>query len=139
MTFEERKQECIANGIVPGVEIECASRDRTTAKVWPVEDWYQRVDNWDIVVGESAEGVIVCAYEALFDRYAPVLTPAPAEPSEVDRLRERVEELEAEMRRLLPVLNRAEALTGFWGRITEGTGVATLNKYRALLTTNTPD
>lgn len=43
-----------------------------------------------------------------------------------------------EMRRYLPILERAEADPEIWTRLTEGTGIATLNGYRsALLLANT--
>jgi hypothetical protein len=39
----------------------------------------------------------------------------------------------AEMERILPVLERAEADPETWDRLTAGTGIATLNGFRAAL------
>jgi hypothetical protein len=38
-----------------------------------------------------------------------------------------------EMRRYLPVLERAESDPELWARLTEGLGIATLNGYRAAI------
>ena len=52
---------------------------------------------------------------------------------EVARLTARVAELEREMRMHLPILNALERNTSTWEWYTDGTGVATLNGYRAAL------
>jgi len=39
-------------------------------------------------------------------------------------------ELLAEMQRYLVILKRAESNPSLWGKLTEGTGIATLNGYR---------
>lgn len=51
---------------------------------------------------------------------------------------DRVEQLEAEMRRYLPVIERAEANAGLWVLLTAGTGIATANGYRAALSGVSP-
>lgn len=50
----------------------------------------------------------------------------------VKTLRARVEELEREMRRYLPVIERAEE-GDLWQELTAGTGIATANGYRTAL------
>ena len=45
----------------------------------------------------------------------------------------RIAKLESEMRRYLPVIERAEQVPGLWGELTAGTGIATANGYRAAL------
>lgn len=47
--------------------------------------------------------------------------------------KERSERLEKEMRRYLPILERVEANAAIWDSYTKGTGVATVNGYRAAL------
>jgi hypothetical protein len=44
-----------------------------------------------------------------------------------------IEGLVAEMKRFLTVIERAEAEPGTWERLTAGTGIATANAYRAIL------
>ncbi len=103
MTFEERKQAIIANGILSGALIKCASGDGTIGVVMPVDQWREGiVDPRDVVVCESDGAWALFGYDADRNRYATVITPAPAEPSDVERLRERIKELEAE-RRWIPV------------------------------------
>ena len=98
MTFEERKQECIKRGIVPGAMICCitaegSKRTGDYGLVLPYSMWRLR-ENGSIAVGYDGDGAKLYAFWASPDAYATVITPAPAEPSEVDRLRERVKELE---------------------------------------------
>jgi hypothetical protein len=45
----------------------------------------------------------------------------------------------SEMKRYLPVLERAEADPELWQRLTQGTGIATLNGYRNALSSLSPD
>ena len=56
-----------------------------------------------------------------------------AEGERIDSLWESHESLLAEMRRYLPLLERAEADSAVWDRLTAGTGIATLNGYRHVL------
>jgi hypothetical protein len=95
MTFEERKQAIIAEGIVPGVVICCAVMGPSNhlgdyGIVADFEEWKDLSDA--VVCGIDRDGHQLFAYSSKYDRYATVITPA--EPSEVDRLRERVKELE---------------------------------------------
>lgn len=78
MTFEERKQAIIANGIVPGALIRCAVDKTCVCIVEPVEEWSQYVDG-SVWVGPHF------GYDSVKDRYATVITPAA--PTELDRLR----------------------------------------------------
>lgn len=137
MTFEERKQECINRGIVPGAVVECAMGDGSIATAWIVEHWQSGLDPRDVIIGRDASGGGVFGYEAITDRYARVIIPAPAEPSEVDRLRERVKELEAQLRE---VVDFCDDPNGSEQRETLAEGLSRmLPNCRALLTTNNPD
>lgn len=48
-------------------------------------------------------------------------------------LQEEIAQLRAEMRRYLPVINKAEQYRHTWDFLTGGTGIATANGYRAAL------
>jgi chromosome segregation ATPase len=53
--------------------------------------------------------------------------------AEREEFRAEVERLKREMRRYLPVLDALEASHSAWQWYTDGTGIATLNGYRAAL------
>jgi hypothetical protein len=82
MTFEERKQAIIANGIVPGATIRCAL-DGRAGFVGPIERWAEWVHDGSVYVSLDSEGSATYAYDAHTDRYATVITPAPAPVPEV--------------------------------------------------------
>jgi|GEM_PF-1043279 len=48
-------------------------------------------------------------------------------------LQEEIAQLRSEMLRYLPVINKAEQYRHTWDFLTEGTGIATANGYRAAL------
>lgn len=105
MTFEERKRAIIANGIVPGALIKCAVDRTSIQRVRPVEEWGLWQDG---SVWVATEGGLTYGYDARIGSYAEVITPAPAEPSEVDRLRARVKELEVDIERMRLELRPSE-------------------------------
>jgi hypothetical protein len=80
MTFDERKQECINKGIVPGAQVRCALDP---------DDIYvvQGFDMWEIVKATGAihDGNGCALYSGSLDRYADVITAA--HDDEVTRLR----------------------------------------------------
>jgi hypothetical protein len=51
-----------------------------------------------------------------------------------DELKRQNEELLAEMRRFLPLIERLEANPSLWVDLTSGLGIATANGYRAAIT-----
>lgn len=71
-TFEEKKQEAIARGIMPGAIIGCA-KDGEHGVVAPIEKW--KDDMGDLVVGDDRNGNYLFA---TYGRgFATVITPAP--------------------------------------------------------------
>lgn len=53
-------------------------------------------------------------------------------------LQAEIAQLRSEMLRYLPVINKAEQFRHTWDFLTEGTGIATANGYRAALQKETP-
>lgn len=91
-----------------------------------------RNNNGDWVSGKEVE-----ANAALYADAHNTYNRTQLLPSE---MAERIKALEDEMRRLAPVLYSLETEPKHWNEHTTGTGIATLNRLRALLTTpNTTD
>ena len=61
------------------------------------------------------------------------LTDAKSIIAHIDEQQRKIERMRDEMRRYLPILEALEAKPSSWEWFTDGTGIATLNGYRAAL------
>ena len=64
---------------------------------------------------------------------AKLIAAAPDLLDHIDEQQRKIDRIQDEMRRYLPILEALEAKPSSWEWFTDGTGIATLNGYRAAL------
>ena len=83
MTPELQKaiEECRKRGIVPGAVIKCAATPVEECVVLPYNKW-SVLESGSVLVGQESDGNSCWGYYWHSDKYATVITPAPAPQEE---------------------------------------------------------